>query len=134
MWYLCYSIEICCCNSQISLYNVVNVALTVYIQRAHLYPPHPPIQLLMTVRLRRVSGSMSRATCLNKAPCHGVNNMKFQDDFGYPLQGYPKLVSAMPHSVLGYFILLPRARPSVKRTSSTFHRNPSYRAVAICDK
>ena len=98
------------------------MALTEYIQRAHLYPPHPPIQLLMTVRLRRVSGSMSRATCLNKAPYHGVNNMKFQDDFGYPLQGYPKLVSAMPHSVLGYFILLPRARPSVERKNIGYTR------------
>ena len=88
----------------------------------------------MTVRLRRVSGSMSRATCLNKAPSHGVNNMKFQDDFRYPLQGYLKLVSAMPHSVLGYFILLPRARPSVDRAFISFHRNPSYRAVAISDK
>ena len=88
----------------------------------------------MTVLLRRVSGSKSRATCLYKAPSHRVNKMKFQDDFGYPLQGYPKLVSAMPHSVLGYFILLPRARPSVERTLISFHRNPSYRAVAICDK
>ena len=84
-------------------------------QRAPVYPSHPPVWLPMTIRLRRVSSSMSRATCLNNAPYRGVNNMKFQDDFRNPLQGYLKLVSAMPHSVLRYFILLPWARPSVER-------------------
>ena len=88
----------------------------------------------MTVLLRRVSGSKSRATCLYKAPSHRVNKMKFQDDFGYPLLGYPKLVSAMPHSVLGYFILLPRARPSMERRLNSLQGKPSYRAVAISDK
>ena len=92
-------------------------------------PPCP-----LTVLLRRVSGSKSRATCLYNAPSHRVNKMKFQDDFGYPLLGYPKLVSAMPHSVLGYFILLPRARPSMERRLISFQRNPSYRSVAISDK
>ena len=101
---------------------------------AQPHPSHPNLLLPMTVLLRRVSGSKSRATCLYKAPSHRVNKMKFQDDFGYPLLGYPKLVSAMPHSVLGYFILLPRARPSMERRLISFQRNPSYRSVAISDK
>ena len=82
---------------------------------AQPHPSHPNLLLPMTVLLRRVSGSKSHTTCLYKDPSHRVNKMKFQDDFGYPLLGYPKLVSAMPHSVLGYFILLPRARPSMAR-------------------
>ena len=82
------------------------------------------------VLFRRVSGSKSRATCLYSAPSHRVNKMKFQDDFGYPLLEYPKLVSALPHSVLGYFMLLPRARPSIERRLDSLRSKPSYRAVA----
>ena len=88
-------------------------------------PPCP-----LTVLLRRVSGSKSRATCLYNAPSHRVNKMKFQDDFGYPLLEYPKLVSALPHSVLGHFMLLPRARPSIERRLDSLQCKPSYRAVA----
>ena len=67
---------------EFSVCNSVHVALTICGAQPH--PSHPPLLLPMTVLLRRVSGSESRANCLYSAPLYRVNKMKFQDDFGYP--------------------------------------------------
>ena len=73
---------------ELSLYEGVNVAPTMCGAHPHQshtqerLPSLPPCPL--TGFLRHVSDFQSRANCLYRATLYRVNNMKFQDDFGYP--------------------------------------------------